>query len=246
MTIFRSSEPLYPHFGTHGELGRARRTTPAGRAGKVQPCRSSNQVTVRPPRRRQPDRGQDRHQPKPPAAFRIPASRTQFRPPGAAAIGDFHPDHATVGHYRDRNRLPGITRPAIPHTIAEKLTHQQDSHIPARMPRAEHRTHELPGDPRPLRPPGHRHALPNHQPSHQRTRLPGRPSRENHRGAGRTQGRGCTLDSAAHVKPEHAASAARPWPSVENRRCRRPFSPPGRRPLYVRGCRNTGVYSATR
>ena len=27
--------------------------------------------------------------------------------------------------------------------------------------------------------------------------------------------RGCTLDSAAHVKPEHAAGAARPWLSVE-------------------------------
>ena len=30
---------------------------------------------------------------------------------------------------------------------------------------------------------------------------------------------GCTLDSAAHVKPEHATSAARPWPSAESRRC---------------------------
>ena len=27
------------------------------------------------------------------------------------------------------------------------------------------------------------------------------------------------LDSAAHVKPEHAASAARQWPSVKSRRC---------------------------
>ena len=27
--------------------------------------------------------------------------------------------------------------------------------------------------------------------------------------------RGCALDSAAHAKPEHAASAARPWPSVD-------------------------------
>jgi hypothetical protein len=27
--------------------------------------------------------------------------------------------------------------------------------------------------------------------------------------------RGCTLDSATHVKPEHADSAARPWPSVK-------------------------------
>jgi hypothetical protein len=32
--------------------------------------------------------------------------------------------------------------------------------------------------------------------------------------AARTHG-GCTLNSAAHVKPEHAAGAARPWLSVE-------------------------------
>ena len=31
----------------------------------------------------------------------------------------------------------------------------------------------------------------------------------------RADTRGCTLDSAAHVKPEHAAGAARPWLSVE-------------------------------
>ena len=42
------------------------------------------------------------------------------------------------------------------------------------------------------------------------------------RGTGRSESqrrradtRGCTLDSAAHVKPEHAAGAARPWLSVE-------------------------------
>jgi len=34
------------------------------------------------------------------------------------------------------------------------------------------------------------------------------------RAAGRTH-TGCTLDSAAHIKPEHDASAARSWPSVE-------------------------------
>ena len=64
-------------------------------------------------------RGQGRHQRKPPAAFHVTASGTQFRRPGAAAIGDFHPDHATAGSYRDRNRLPGSARPAVPHAIAE-------------------------------------------------------------------------------------------------------------------------------
>jgi hypothetical protein len=44
------------------------------------------------------------------------------------------------------------------------------------------------------------------------------------RAAGRTQG--CTPDSAAHVKPEHA-DAARPWPSVEKPTVRtdRPHGP---------------------
>ena len=71
-------------------------------------------------------------------------------------------------------------------------------------------------------------------PSHRRTHpSPARPRPGgNRRAAGRAHG-GCTPTSATHVKPGPAASAARPWPSVENRRCRRPFLPPGRRPLYV-------------
>ena len=97
--------------------------------------------------------------------------------------------------------------------------------------RTEHPADERAGDPRPLRPPGHRHALPDRQPSHQRTRpspldpppgeSPGRPGRWT----------GCTLDSAAHVKPEHATGAARPWPSVESRRCTPTVLAAGRRPL---------------
>jgi serine/threonine protein kinase len=59
--------------------------------------------------------------------------------------------------------------------------------------------------------------------------------------------RGCTPDSAAHVKPEHATSAARPWPSAEKPTVRtdRPGGTDAR-PLYVRGHRNTAVHGATR
>jgi RNA polymerase sigma factor (sigma-70 family) len=57
------------------------------------------------------------------------------------------------------------------HAFAENLAHQQDGHIPARVPRPEHRADEGAGDPRPLRPPGQRHALPNRRPSHRRTHL---------------------------------------------------------------------------
>jgi hypothetical protein len=54
------------------------------------------------------------------------------------------------------------------------------------------------------------------------------------------------LDSAAHIKPEHATGAARPWPSVESRRCTPTVLAAGRRPLYVRGHRDTGTHGATR
>ena len=64
----------------------------------------------------------------------------------------------------------------MPDTIAEQLAHQQGGVIPARVPGTEHPDCERAGDPRPLCPPGHRHALPGLPPSHQRTRLP-RPPR---------------------------------------------------------------------
>ena len=50
-------------------------------------------------------------------------------------------------------------------------------------------------------------------------------------GAARPDVRECTLDSAAHVKPEPATGAARPWPSVESRRCAPTVPGAGRRPL---------------
>jgi hypothetical protein len=64
---------------------------------------------------------------------------------------------------------------------------------------------------------------------------------------GRAVTGGCTPDSAAHVKPEHHASAARPLPSVKQPTVRtdRP-SGTHARPLCVRGPRNNPVHSATR
>ena len=68
-------------------------------------------------------------------------------------------------------------------------------------------------------------------PSHQRTRLPRPPRPRQITGAARPDVRECTLDSAAHVKPEPATGAARPWPSVESRRCTPTVPGAGRRPL---------------
>jgi hypothetical protein len=54
----------------------------------------------------------------------------------------------------------------MPDTVAEKLANQKDCHIFAGVPRAEHPAYKFPGDPRPLRPPGNRHALPDRPTSH--------------------------------------------------------------------------------
>ena len=61
--------------------------------------------------------------------------------------------------------------------------------------------------------------------------FPGRPRPREITGAARPDVRECTLDSAAHVKPERATGAARPWPSVESRRCTPTVLAAGRRPL---------------
>jgi hypothetical protein len=128
-------------------------------------------------------------------------------------VGDLDLDDAVSGSDRDRDRPPGGARAAVPHAITEQLARQQNSDLRARVRRAEHRAHERAGHPCPLRPPGHRHALPNRRLTHPATALPAprpAPGRTGARGGAR----GCTLDSAAHVKPGYATSAARPWLSV--------------------------------
>ena len=193
-----------------------------------------------------PPRREARHELKTPAAFRTPPGTVQLWHLRAAAIGHLHPDKAVPRADRDRDRPARSARPAMPDTIAEQLAHQQGGVIPARVPGTEHPDCERAGDPRPLRPPGHRHALPDLRPSHQRTRLPRPPA------PGRSPGpAGRVLRDARSTQrltssPEHATGTARPWPSVESRRCTPTVLAAGRRPLYVRGRRDTGTYSATR
>ena len=64
---------------------------------------------------------------------------------------------------------------------------------------AEHRGHERPGQPHPLRHRRDRHALRNCRLAHQVTSLPGPPGPDGHRERQRAQD-GCTLDSAPDVK----------------------------------------------
>jgi hypothetical protein len=71
--------------------------------------------------------------------------------------------------------------------------------------------YERAGDPHPLRPATVTLARMS-SPAISAPAFPSALVPENH--AGRRTRR-CTPDSAAHVKPGHAASAARPWPSVK-------------------------------
>jgi len=99
----------------------------------------------------------------------------------------------------------------MPDTIAEQLAHQQGGVIPARVPGTEHPADERAGDPRPLRPPGHRHALPDLPPSYQRTRLPRPPPPPgNHRG----RQAGCTGMHARLSGSRQAETRDRRGPSV--------------------------------
>ena len=108
-----------------------------------------------------PPRRKPRNELKPAAAFRGTIGGAQLRHPTPASISDLNPDNAAPSPDRDRHRLTGITRPAMPHAIAEKLAHEQGGVIPARVPGTEDRVHERAGGPRPLRPPAR---PPSHSP----------------------------------------------------------------------------------
>jgi hypothetical protein len=204
-----------------------------------------------------PPRREGRDELEPATAFRITARRTQLRRPLPGPVGDLDPDDAVPGPDRDRDRLPGSTRAAMPDGITEDLADQQDSHVSARVPGAEYLRDECSGCPRPLRPPGKRHALPDRRPGHHRTALP-RPPRPGKPAGQRADAGICTLSSAANVKPAQRAPRGprpwlvrgrgpRPWPSVKQPTVHtdRP-SGTHARPLCVRGHRNMTVYSATR
>ena len=59
---------------------------------------------------------------EPPAVFRVAASGSRFRHPRPAPVGDLDPDNVARHLDRDRHRLAGGTRAAMPQAIGEKLT----------------------------------------------------------------------------------------------------------------------------
>jgi len=161
-----------------------------------------------------PPRGQSRHQPQPPAIFRLTTAGPQLRHTRAAAVSDLDPDHASGSPDRDRDRLPCSARAAVPDAVGEQLAHQQRGAILARVPRPGHPGRERAGNPAcsarlPSRSPGQPPWPPADPP------CPARPAaRETTRGRSRAHGDARPARRPAS-SPGYAAGAARPWPSVK-------------------------------
>jgi hypothetical protein len=135
-----------------------------------------------------PPRREARNELKPPGRLPHPGQHGAVRHLRATAIGDLHPDKTVPDHDRDRDRPARSPTGYAGHYCRTARSPSRAASSPTgdrdRAPADERAC-----DPRPVRPPGHRHALPDLQPSHQRTHLPRPPPPPgNHRGrqAGRT------------------------------------------------------------
>jgi hypothetical protein len=221
---------------------RARAQAGAAVGRRCQPCDSPDQVTVRPPRR-QPHRAPlpvTSCRPRLPSASRSagPSSGT----PGAAAAGDLHPDNAVPV-------LIVTVSPGTPGRLCRSLL--PDSSLTSSAASAPH------GCPGPVT------SAVNARATRARSAHPAtvtltwtaasassappfrRPAPGNSRAAGADTGDVRQAQRRTSSR-KHAAGAARPWPSVESRRCTPTVLAVVRRPLCVRGQRDTPVHSGTR
>ena len=105
LRVFRHRVSLLPRVRPSAR----QRSQPASRPGHHPPATPSTAPPSREPL----------NELKPPAAFRIAARRTQLRrgTPRPGPVGDLDPDSTVPGNDRDRDRLPGSTRAAMPDTI---------------------------------------------------------------------------------------------------------------------------------
>jgi hypothetical protein len=165
----------------------------------------------------------------------------QLRPFRIAAISNPGPD-------RDRpGPLDQLCRTLVPHSSPTTGT----ASSPPRHPEPGTASANASGA-RPPHPPGHRHALAG-PPHRQRLHHPSPAPARSRRGQSTGRPAGHTGRCTPSRRPwRHRA--ARPWPSVETRRCAPTVltactdgpNSPDARPLYVRGQRNTTVDTATR
>ena len=168
-----------------------------------------------------PPRREARNELKPPAAFRITARRTQLRRPRPGAVGDLDPDDAVPGDDRDRDRLPGSTRAAVPDRLLPKssLTSKTATSPHGCPGPSTSATNARAARARSARPASvtlsRTATLAITAPALPRPPRPGKPAGQ------RADAGKCTLSSAANVKPRtrppRTSSVARPWsrpPSV--------------------------------
>ncbi len=117
----RGADLAYTWRGPSTDPGVPGRQRTVQRAGQVQPCRSPDQVTVRPPRRRPHRTASPATSPSPrPPSASLPQARS-CGTPRAAAVVDLDPDHAAGDPDRDRDRLPRSARAAVPDAVPEQL-----------------------------------------------------------------------------------------------------------------------------
>ena len=182
------------------------------------------------------------------APGRLPHHRqqAQLRRPGAAAISDLHPDDAAPAVTATVTVSPRppdrLYRTLLPKSSLTSRITTSPHGCPGRAPRPR-----SPGRPAPApaarpasRSPGPPPQPSAHPPS-PAARAPGKspgPPGRTHGDARSTQRRTSSRDT-----PPERPVRGRPWKADG---AHRPSARPGRRPLYVRGCRDTAPYSDPR
>ena len=149
---------------TPGTSAFSRRAEASAGVRQLEPCYGPPAVPEPAPPRGKAGNGME-----PPAVFRVAAGGARLRHPWPAPVGDHNPDNAVLGPDRDRDRLPGSTRAAMPDTVDERPVHQQrtDARGLAAPPRTRGPAAPAPPAPQASRSPG-----PPAQPS---THPPSRP-----------------------------------------------------------------------
>ena len=200
--------------------------TPSPAAGqwKVQPCRSSNQVTIRPPRRRDPHRAAravTSWSPRPPSASR-PTWRSSGVPGPARSVTSTR-TMASPALIATVIVSPGAPEP-------ECRTELPKTSLTSKTATSPHVAPDLAPAPPPPARQASRSPAPLPQPS---AHPPSRPPPPGNDTGRRADTSGCTLDSAADVKarqpperalePRQAATHTAPWPRFPS--AMRPWTP---------------------